>query len=408
MAGVLTLIGGSLATSAGAAPAPAAPYTVEILMVGGGGAGGVVTTAVPDQNGGAGGGGAGVLEFATSDLIAQTTYTITIGAGGSNNSGSGRTNNRGANTTFSNPVRYSQGTSAVNPAPTTYLINGPYTAASPGNGVALGGGGGAHTKPAGAGPTPAQIGLDGEYFPGLDSVVVGCGGGASGGSRRIGPPTAFSISGGNAGRSFCFGGSSTNSNISGWGGDGGLSRRGPAPPTIGITGAGGGGGGTRRVIPSPPYSPSPGKGYGGGANGNVPSTAVSPYVTTGSFGGNGGAGELFPYTGIVYGGGGGGGGGQTNQADTGGLGGNGGGGKGASGSATFGSVVGTVNTGGGGGGGAQGAPGSAGGSGIFILVVPTPNYLGASYTGANVAITTPPAAPGKTLLTFNSSGTYTA
>jgi hypothetical protein len=50
---------------------------------------------------------------------------------------------------------------------------------------------------------------------------------------------------------------------------------------------------------------------------------------------------------------------------------------------------------------------ASGGSGVVKLAVPTPNYSG-TYTGANVVVTTPPAAPGRTVLTYNSSGTYTA
>jgi hypothetical protein len=38
--------------------------------------------------------------------------------------------------------------------------------------------------------------------------------------------------------------------------------------------------------------------------------------------------------------------------------------------------------------------------------VPTSRYSG-TYTGSNVVVTTPPAAPGQTVVTFNSSGTYT-
>jgi hypothetical protein len=44
---------------------------------------------------------------------------------------------------------------------------------------------------------------------------------------------------------------------------------------------------------------------------------------------------------------------------------------------------------------------------VVILAIPTPNYS-ASYTGSNVVISTPPAAPGQTVVTYNSSGTYTA
>jgi hypothetical protein len=55
--------------------------------------------------------------------------------------------------------------------------------------------------------------------------------------------------------------------------------------------------------------------------------------------------------------------------------------------------------------GGGGAPGGLGGSGIVILSVPTPSYPG-SAPGATV--TTPLAAPGKTIITYNTSGTYTA
>jgi hypothetical protein len=46
----------------------------------------------------------------------------------------------------------------------------------------------------------------------------------------------------------------------------------------------------------------------------------------------------------------------------------------------------------------------AGGSGVIILAVPTPNYPGAYGPQA----TTPPAAPGMTVITYTSSGSYTA
>jgi hypothetical protein len=50
-------------------------------------------------------------------------------------------------------------------------------------------------------------------------------------------------------------------------------------------------------------------------------------------------------------------------------------------------------------------PGGGGGSGVVILAVPTPRYPG-SAPGATV--TTPPAAPGMTVLRYTSSGSYTA
>jgi hypothetical protein len=40
--------------------------------------------------------------------------------------------------------------------------------------------------------------------------------------------------------------------------------------------------------------------------------------------------------------------------------------------------------------------------------MPTPAYnAGASYSGSNVNVSTPPAVPGMTVITFNSSGTLT-
>jgi hypothetical protein len=52
------------------------------------------------------------------------------------------------------------------------------------------------------------------------------------------------------------------------------------------------------------------------------------------------------------------------------------------------------------------APGTSGngGGGLIALMVPTPSYTGIA-PGATV--TTPAAAPGKTVLTYTSSGSYT-
>jgi hypothetical protein len=104
----------------------------------------------------------------------------------------------------------------------------------------------------------------------------------------------------------------------------------------------------------------------------------------------GGPGALWPYTNTTYAGGGG---------AMSGAGGSGGGGNGDG-------SPGSTNTGGGGGGFRfSGGTGGSGGSGVVVLAVPTPNYPG-SAPGATV--TTPPAAPGMTVLTYNSSGTFTA
>jgi hypothetical protein len=74
-------------------------------------------------------------------------------------------------------------------------------------------------------------------------------------------------------------------------------------------------------------------------------------------------------------------------------------------------VNGAANSGNGGGGGGYdsrfGVPGfykCSGGSGAVVLVVPTPLYPGAYPSIASTSTN----APGKTILTFTSPGTYTA
>ena len=141
-------------------------------------------------------------------------------------------------------------------------------------------------------------------------------------------------------------------------------------------------------------------GAGGGGAGAVGSN-VNSGGTTG-VGGNGGAGVANTITGSsVTRGGGGGGAGNVGAIGTGGS---GGGGNGANNSTN--SVAGTANTGGGGGGGnATGTyNGQAGGSGVVILSMLDADYSGTT-TGSPTVAT---GVSGKTVLTFNGDGSYTA
>jgi hypothetical protein len=111
---------------------------------------------------------------------------------------------------------------------------------------------------------------------------------------------------------------------------------------------------------------------------------------TGARGGNG---WIWPYTGSYYAGGGGGDLIPSAPLCGAGRGGLGGGGGRCNGS------TGGVNTGGGGGG-----SGGWGGSGIVALTVP--NAFAPTISGGTKS--NPPSAPGMTVVTFNSSGTFTA
>ena len=189
------------------------------------------------------------------------------------------------------------------------------------------------------------------------------------------------------------------------GGGGGVNAQGGAR----VGGSGGGSGGYSGT----PYSGGAGtanQGYAGGNNVSSPSYgggggggagAVGSNGTTSS-NGAGGAGVANSLTGSSVTRAGGGGAGGWSGLSSGGAGGAGGGGAGGSHPSSGG--AGTANTGSGGGGGSNAASSGAGGSGVVILSMPDANYSGVT-TGSPTVAT---GVSGKTVLTFNGSGSYTA
>jgi hypothetical protein len=285
-------------------------YTIDYLAVGGGGSGADIYS---------GGGGAGGYANGSQTFFTGYTYTITIGAGGTQDSSIG-VSNKGANTTI-----------IGDQSPAVAV-------------VAFGGGG--------------SIGNGGYYGPvgrynQQNIANLGGSGGGGGYENQIG---GIAI------------------------GSPGINQAGtqgfPGAPQQGTFAGGGGGGATQA-----------GQGRFGGGGG----------------GGDGGTGAIWPFDGNVRAGGGGGAGGFEGP---GGIGGSGGGGFGGPRTPQE-STNGTTNTGGGGGSASSGSPSTgSGGSGVVLLAVPNAQYPGVSAPGATV--TTPPAAPGRTVLTYNSSGTFTA
>ncbi len=173
----------------------------------------------------------------------------------------------------------------------------------------------------------------------------------------------------------------------------------------GTAGGSGGGGGQRD---SSGGSGTANQGYAGGNNSNIGGSgaggagAVGQNCTT-PVAGNGGAGLASSITGSSVNRGGGGGG--SNHGDAGSQGGiaTDGGGNGRY--LTTPAQDGTVNTGGGGGGmGSSVGDAGAGGSGVVILSMPDASYSGTT-TGSPTIAT---GVSGKTVLTFNGSGSYTA
>ena len=212
------------------------------------------------------------------------------------------------------------------------------------------------------------------------SFVIGAGGTAIANGANS---TAFSLTaiGGGAG-----GVADSNGSAGGSGGGGDASA---ANTTLGGAGTAGQGfaGGGNAGFKIAPYSSGGGGGFSAGG-GNATSITVS---------GAGGNGYTWSITGNTYAGGGGG--GLYSVGGTPGIGGTGGGGAGVSGGP---GVSGTANTGGGGGGGGSIGSSGNGGSGVVIVSVPTTNFTN---TYANATVTTSGA---NTIMTFNTSGTYTA
>jgi hypothetical protein len=322
-------------------------YVADYLAVGGGGGGSGAGNGIGNSNGtgGGGGGGAGGLLSGTTNLTVGQTYTITIGAGASY---TGNFGVNGSNSIFG-------AITVIGGGGASYGYSGLFgQEAQPGG---SGGGGGQswadyRNITGGNGynyPGPTQQGYPGgtgtNTSPGAARTWGGGGGGGGAGAAGSNAPGGY--------------GPAWPGGTSGPGG--GAGGNGYTWPITGSTYAGGGGGGGYNIAgpSSPPTVPlvASSGGTGGGGTGYQPTTPANGWVP--GFVGN-----------------------KDGQTNTGG----GGGGQGNSPSN-------------------WGTGGGNGGSGVVIIAVPTPSYPG-SAPGATV--TTPPAAPGKTVLTFTSSGTYTA
>lgn len=252
--------------------------------------------------------------------------------------------------------------------------------------VIAGGGGGGTAFDGGGGGAGGYLTTTTAFTPGvLYTCTVGAGGG-----------------GGVWGGSFAPGNSGSNSTVTGsgfttitsigGGGGGGFQNGGSA----GKTGGSGGGAGNQGSA----GSGTAGQGNNGGGSGSNPNCG-------GGGGGAGGAGGTpvggssasSSITGSSVARAGGGGGGSDGS---GGSGGGGGAGAGGGSAQAGGSAPANTGSGGGGAGGSNINNGGSGGSGVIILSIPTSSYSG---TQSGASVTT---SGSNTIITFNSSGTYTA
>jgi hypothetical protein len=209
---------------------PAKALTTDYLVVAGGGGGGGGSAG----GGGAGGlrstvsatGGGGSLESALS-LVANTNYTVTIGAGGAKGGGLGASGSNGSNSVFSTITSTGGGAGSTNNT----------------NGSSGGSGGGGGT---GSGSLfTGGSGTTNQGYKGGDSIVASTFAAGGGGG-------AGSAGGNSSGSTAGSGGSSVNNSISG----------------TSIAYAGGGGGGT--------FGGTAGAGGGGGATAGNSNTDATP------------------------------------------------------------------------------------------------------------------------------------
>ena len=233
-----------------------AGVTASYLVVGGGGSGGSVSS---NGNACAGGGGAGGFVTGTASLSLASTYTVTVGAGGSavtGNAGTNANGNAGSNSVFGSFATANGGGFGG------ATLNNP----SVGGNGASGGGGSPYGGASSAGGTGTQ-GNNG----GASDTVYGAGGG--GGASAVGGNGSSGASGA--------GGNGSASSISG----------------SSVTYAGGGGGGGRSS-----FNGAAGGTGGGGAGGNNNAVGNNGSANLGAGGGGSGTGGG---SSVLYSGGGG-------------------------------------------------------------------------------------------------------
>lgn len=240
--------------------------TVEALIIAGGGSG---ASGYGNGNGSGGGGAGGFLYVASSQVVEGYDFTVTVGAGGAQQSdnrgsqGGGQVGNDGSDSVFNGSTAIGGGGGGS-----------PNTGGRTGRDGGSGGGGGSGSGAAGGLGTSGQGNNGGAASTG--SIYRGGGGGGAGAAGTAGSSTPNGGAGSNAYSSWA---TATSTGVSGYyaGGGGGGDYTGDH--SSGSGGAGGGGSGAGGTSSGGAGTANTGSGGGGGG---------SP--TTGSTGGRGGAG----------------------------------------------------------------------------------------------------------------------
>jgi len=221
---------------------------IQVLVVGGGGGGG---STISNSSGGAGGGAGGFIYNSSYPVIKNTSYLITIGAGGNGGTGGSTTEawgKDGANSVFDSLISIGGGGGGSGSQDTSAKSNG----RNGGSGGGAGNTGGAGSP--GSGTLNQGFsggnngGGSGNYGCGGGGGAGGAGGnatttlGGNGGSGVSNSITGSSVTYAGGGGGGTYNGGTPGTGGSGIGGRGGTSNT--QNPTNGVTNTGSGGGGT--------------------------------------------------------------------------------------------------------------------------------------------------------------------
>ena len=205
------------------------PKIIDVFMVGGGGGGGSSVPSGASEAGHGGGGGGLTRTIRRYNVTANTSYTVTVGAGG---------------TTAENTSVTAGGSSAFNALTVNGGVGGNPAIGSTtaGNGGSGGSGGGGGTKSNSDGGVGGYNGGNGEAG-GNNTSSGGAGQGFT--TREFGESTGKLYAGGGGGGRYIYGSAIISMGGSGGGGSGGWSDgvSGTQAPAAGVANTGGGGGG---------------------------------------------------------------------------------------------------------------------------------------------------------------------
>ena len=215
-------------------------YSSDILVVAGGGSQG---NAVSDPKYASGGGGAGGFRTSTSNLTPGATYTVTVGAGGVQNTDGWGTNGSNSSISGTGVSITSTGGGCGGDGVNT----GQAATVQAGQDGGSGGGGGAIKQTAGSGNTPSTSPSQGNNggTGSNDGLTAGGGGGGAGATGANGDGDVAGGNGGNGTAS-----SITGSSVTYAGGGGGGAGINNNNGTAGSGGSGGGGNGSGSVTGS--------------------------------------------------------------------------------------------------------------------------------------------------------------